>query len=1272
MRIEHLRVEGFGQFHQREWGPLHPGLTIIYGPNEAGKSTLLAFIRAILFGFVKGNVSENRYLPDVSTAYGGQLEVVCSQETRWVVERLQKNKSTLRVFCDGAPVDAEEGLRKLIGSANRELFHKVFAISLTELQQFEALNEDRVQDALFGAGLGSSGVSSVENRLRARAGDLFKPGGSKSRLALALTERAEVEKGLKLLRKGAEEHSSLAHRLQDYLVKVDVLERECEQYRGEEHRLGRWMQAAAPNSELQELRGRYQGLTLSPDFPADGLARLETLEMARVERVEAITVASSVVNSVKDQLARSSIPDELLLQNSVELEFLASQILVWQQAKDRLPTLQMQIEQERALLRRKLDLHGFSGSLEELRQLRFSIGLRDQLATLHIERDSLRTRLGASQLQLASADETVRRRLESYEQLQLEVEKSRTGRPEKPTCSVSELQDLRSLLTELGRRDAQRTAAFESWLQAVQDMGGEWSPETVLRALNTTPRVEEIGRHAEQLEEDARRNEQAQQRVTAAAQMHDAAEARQLLLRERLQELAPSKYSREEISQLRRLLRQRERLTQDAELYAARQGEAADRLQNLQNESAGGNEVVIPFFLPVLLATGGLWAGTVFWWKGEFRFALLALTLSLTIAWICWKVRSLSLQDNRRRTYRLQTQINELQVFLSRLKADHQAVLNEGEILEQLLPPELAAAVNWEEDLDRIKNHLELWTTARTLLEEAEAEVERLRGSLEAARLESTSRGQQYESGLSEWNRWQADHHLSPTHPRVQISVVTRLQQVAGTHRSWRKLESEVADLYTRLSELSALSGLGDSKVSSELLDRLLEDARIAQEQAGLERDLQEKLDAAKIAWTQACHERERAEQVQTELRSLLDEHVAHLEELLAREGLPAGLSPDTAARVMDALASAQEGLGSLDRLIRERAAAETVDQELQFRTARLAQCLGTPDAPDITWLTVKLQALQASKDCSRARDELNTKRLEAEQRLQAATDSLANTDARLTELLSLGESEDGEDFRRRYKEQVLAAELSAKIGEIERSLDLLGVREEERLALSGLTTMELSSRLERIREERIQRETQLVALRDEMSRCAVELEALERSEEVARQSLRLRSLDAQIEADAMEWARQIVASHLVQLARETFQRERQPEVVRRAQQHFARMTAGHYPHLYAVLGTRELAVESLHRKRREPSQLSRGTAEQLYLALRLGFIEDFCHRSEPLPVILDDIFVNFDDGRAEQTMSLLGDFSRKQQVILFTCHRTTAERAHQICPESALIELGR
>ena len=76
----------------------------------------------------------------------------------------------------------------------------------------------------------------------------------------------------------------------------------------------------------------------------------------------------------------------------------------------------------------------------------------------------------------------------------------------------------------------------------------------------------------------------------------------------------------------------------------------------------------------------------------------------------------------------------------------------------------------------------------------------------------------------------------------------------------------------------------------------------------------------------------------------------------------------------------------------------------------------------------------------------------------------------------------------------------------------------------------------------------------------------------------------------------------------------------------------------------------------RVTEQLSRGTAEQLYLALRFGLIEEFAQHAEPLPVVMDDILVNFDADRADRAASSIRDLAARHQVLYFTCHPWTAE----------------
>ncbi len=109
-----------------------------------------------------------------------------------------------------------------------------------------------------------------------------------------------------------------------------------------------------------------------------------------------------------------------------------------------------------------------------------------------------------------------------------------------------------------------------------------------------------------------------------------------------------------------------------------------------------------------------------------------------------------------------------------------------------------------------------------------------------------------------------------------------------------------------------------------------------------------------------------------------------------------------------------------------------------------------------------------------------------------------------------------------------------------------------------------------------------------------------------------------------------------------------------RVSQAFATVTAGAYTlETHDESGTDELrAVERGYPKERKSlGELSEGTRDQLYLALRMVALQDHCRGAMPLPFIADDILQTFDDRRARATLMALGGLSQSLQVIVLTHH---------------------
>jgi uncharacterized protein YhaN len=89
------------------------------------------------------------------------------------------------------------------------------------------------------------------------------------------------------------------------------------------------------------------------------------------------------------------------------------------------------------------------------------------------------------------------------------------------------------------------------------------------------------------------------------------------------------------------------------------------------------------------------------------------------------------------------------------------------------------------------------------------------------------------------------------------------------------------------------------------------------------------------------------------------------------------------------------------------------------------------------------------------------------------------------------------------------------------------------------------------------------------------------------------------------------------------------------------------------------------------PDKLSRGTREQLYLALRFGLIQQFAEQETSLPVIVDEVLVNFDPKRARKAAEAFAELARTNQVLVFTCHPTMTELFTDVDPEAKVINIS-
>ena len=257
----------------------------------------------------------------------------------------------------------------------------------------------------------------------------------------------------------------------------------------------------------------------------------------------------------------------------------------------------------------------------------------------------------------------------------------------------------------------------------------------------------------------------------------------------------------------------------------------------------------------------------------------------------------------------------------------------------------------------------------------------------------------------------------------------------------------------------------------------------------------------------------------------------------------------------------------------------------------------------------------------------------EAELRLEGRKSDLEKAEEELGNLLQSGGAEDAEDFRARAGLSERRTSLEEKARNAHDRLQRLSGPGEalERLKteLADTDPQAIADEIRRLEEERDSADADLGERSTERGSIQNELKALMGEEESSRLRMERNVLLEQINGHAREWAKLTLAQSLLNEARRKFERERQPGVVRHAEKFFTEITEGRYRQVYAPLGEQTITVTDSDGQTKQPSELSRGTREQLFLSLRFGLIRELGQRTEPLPVVVDEILVNFDPERA-------------------------------------------
>ena len=166
------------------------------------------------------------------------------------------------------------------------------------------------------------------------------------------------------------------------------------------------------------------------------------------------------------------------------------------------------------------------------------------------------------------------------------------------------------------------------------------------------------------------------------------------------------------------------------------------------------------------------------------------------------------------------------------------------------------------------------------------------------------------------------------------------------------------------------------------------------------------------------------------------------------------------------------------------------------------------------------------------------------------------------------------------------------------------------------------------------------------------QIKQLADSDELEQAKLEAADIERQLAEATQRWQELAATTRVLESLREFYEAHRQPDTLRAASEHLGRMTGGRYTRLWTRMVGNELLVDGREGQGLSVDVLSRGTREAVFLALRLALVEIYRKRGIRLPMVLDDVLVNFDTERAHWAGEVLRDFAQQgHQVLMFTCH---------------------
>ena len=428
----------------------------------------------------------------------------------------------------------------------------------------------------------------------------------------------------------------------------------------------------------------------------------------------------------------------------------------------------------------------------------------------------------------------------------------------------------------------------------------------------------------------------------------------------------------------------------------------------------------------------------------------------------------------------------------------------------------------------------------------------------------------------------------------------------------------------------------------------------------------------SKAAQTQRA-ERENVGSLLAETEAELQRHLSALQGWHARLFLPSDTIPDAVKARLDELDGLVRQASALGEAQQRKAQVQAILDEIVSQCSQLATLLGEPVPPAVEDFADRLRTrLAAVRAGEQERNTLLRDQQKAQEKQRHAELEKVRQQSVLARLCAAAGVETIETLPELEEAAARKREVHKSLSQLRQQIAAASSRSEEQLrqSLSGRDALTIDSERERCREEITLREQAQASARQVEEQARRALETIDSSDRAAMAREAMESAAARYRSAIRPWARLKLARALLQEALNRFRERAQAPMVTAASSYFALVTGGAYDRLVTD-ETEEKPVLCALRAggtRIKMEEMSEGTADQLYLALRLAAL-DVRRASHPqMPLVLDDALITSDDERAANILRALARFAEGGQVMIFTHHRHLLDVARAALGEQAFV----